>query len=189
MNTKVFFIHANLGEREFFRVPFFQLKEHNNTPLKRKISLRFCGRLNCEQQSRKFIDSFDESIMFSDSFLMLSVKTRITSSSDILVVVVWNSIHSGSVTNRTGNKGLFLYYLMLLYWPYQLLAMTVLSQLRVSIFKTVRPRAPCCARCMGHTIRTWSAVCSMLPHSQFGKGSRPHLCMHDGIAQHQSAGG
>ena len=29
---------------------------------------------------------------------------------------------------------------------------------------------------MGHAIRTWSAVCSAAPHSQFG-GARPHLCM------------
>ena len=30
---------------------------------------------------------------------------------------------------------------------------------------------------MGHPIRTWSAVCSAAPHSQFGEGARPHLCM------------
>ena len=30
---------------------------------------------------------------------------------------------------------------------------------------------------MGHVIRTWSAVCSVKPHSQFGEGARPHLCM------------
>ena len=33
------------------------------------------------------------------------------------------------------------------------------------------------ARCMGNAIRTWSAVCSAAPHSQFGEGARPHLCM------------
>ena len=41
----------------------------------------------------------------------------------------------------------------------------------------VRPRAPCGARCMGHIVSTWSAVCSEAPHSQFGEGARPHLCM------------
>ena len=46
-----------------------------------------------------------------------------------------------------------------------------------SSYKTVRPRAPCGARCMGHAIRMWSAVCSAVPHSQFGEGARPHLCM------------
>ena len=43
--------------------------------------------------------------------------------------------------------------------------------------KTVRPRAPCGARCIGHAVRTWSAVCSEAPHSQFSEGARPHLCM------------
>ena len=28
-----------------------------------------------------------------------------------------------------------------------------------------------------HAVRTWSAVCSDEPHSQFGEGARPHLCM------------
>ena len=26
-------------------------------------------------------------------------------------------------------------------------------------------------------VSTWSAVCSEAPHSQFGEGARPHLCM------------
>ena len=30
---------------------------------------------------------------------------------------------------------------------------------------------------MGHAVSTWSAVCSEVPHSQFGEGARPHLCM------------
>ena len=41
----------------------------------------------------------------------------------------------------------------------------------------VRLRAPCGARCMGHAIRTWPAVCSMALHSQYGDGAKPHLCM------------
>ena len=52
-----------------------------------------------------------------------------------------------------------------------------LSQHRVSSSKTVRPRAPCGARCMEHAVSTWSAVCSKAPHSQFSEGARPHLCM------------
>ena len=52
-----------------------------------------------------------------------------------------------------------------------------LSQHRVSSSKTVRPRATCGARCIGHAVSTWSAVCSEAPHSQFGEGARPHLCM------------
>ena len=52
-----------------------------------------------------------------------------------------------------------------------------LSQHRVSSSKTVRPRAPCVAQCIGHAVSTWSAVCSEAPHSQFGEGARPHLCM------------
>ena len=58
-----------------------------------------------------------------------------------------------------------------------MLAVVSLSQHRVSSSKTVRPRAPCGARCIGHAVSTWSAVCSEAPHSQFGEGARPHLCM------------
>ena len=58
-----------------------------------------------------------------------------------------------------------------------MLAMMLLSQHRVSSSKTVRPRAPCGARCIGHAVSTWSAVCSAAPHSRFGEGARPHLCM------------
>ena len=58
-----------------------------------------------------------------------------------------------------------------------MLAVVLLSQHRVSSSKTVRPRAPCGARFREHAIRTWSAVCSEAPYSQFGEGARPHLCM------------
>ena len=58
-----------------------------------------------------------------------------------------------------------------------MLAVMLLSQHWVSSSKTVRPRAPCGARCMGHAVSTWSAVCSRAPRSQFGEGARPHLCM------------
>ena len=65
----------------------------------------------------------------------------------------------------------------LLCCPDQMLAVIWLSQHQVSSSKTVRPRAPCGARCMGHAMRTWSAVCSETSHLQFGEGARPHLCM------------
>ena len=58
-----------------------------------------------------------------------------------------------------------------------MLAVVLLSQHRVLSLKTVRPCAPCGARCIAHAVRTWSAVCSEAPHSQFGEGARPHLCM------------
>ena len=58
-----------------------------------------------------------------------------------------------------------------------MLVVMSLSQHRVSSSKTVRPRAPCGARCIGHAVSSWSAVCSEAPHSQFGEGARPHLCM------------
>ena len=51
------------------------------------------------------------------------------------------------------------------------------GQHRVSSSKTFRPCAPCGARCIGHAVSTWSAACSEAPHSQFGEGVRPHLCM------------
>ena len=86
-------------------------------------------------------------------------------------------INSKSDTNRTGAEGLSFYYPRLLHCLNQMLAVVLLSQHRVSSSKTVRPRAPCGARCIGHAVRTWSAVCSKAPHSQFGEGVRPHLCM------------
>ena len=86
-------------------------------------------------------------------------------------------IHSRSDTNRTGAKGLSFYYPRMLYCLDQMLAVMSLSQHRVSSSKTVRPRAPCGARCIGHVVSTWSAICSEAPHSQFGEGARPHLCM------------
>ena len=92
-------------------------------------------------------------------------------------VVVWRGIHSKSDTNRTGVEGLSFYYPRLLYFPNQMLAMMLLTQHRVSSSKTVRPRAPCNDRYMWYAIRTWSAVCSAVPLSQFGEGARPHFCM------------
>ena len=86
-------------------------------------------------------------------------------------------IHSRSDTNRTGAEGLYFYYPRLLHCLDQMLAVMSLSQHRVSSSKTVRPRAPCGARCIGHAVSTLSAVCSKAPHSQFGEGVRPHLCM------------
>ena len=86
-------------------------------------------------------------------------------------------IHSRPDTNRTGAEGLSFHYPRPLHCLDQMLAVMLLSQHRVSSSKTVRPRAPCGARCMGHIVSTWSAVCSETPHSQFGEGARPHLCM------------
>ena len=87
------------------------------------------------------------------------------------------SIHSRPDTSRTGAESLSFYYPRLLHCLNQVLAVMLLSQHRVSSSKTVRPRAPCGARCIGHAVSTWSAVCSEAPHSQFGEGARPHLCM------------
>ena len=86
-------------------------------------------------------------------------------------------IHSRSDTNRTGAEGLSFYYPRVLHCLGQMLEVMSLSQHRVSSSKTVRPSAPCGARCIGHAVSTWSAVCSEAPHSQFGEGARPHLCM------------
>ena len=77
-------------------------------------------------------------------------------------------IHSRSNTNRTRLEALSFYYPRLMYCLNQMLAVMLLSQYRVSSSKTIRPRA----------VRTWSAVCSDAPHSQFGEETRPHLCMH-----------
>ena len=58
-----------------------------------------------------------------------------------------------------------------------MLAVMLLSQHRALSSKTVRSRAPCGARCIGHAVSTWAAICSEAPHSQFGEGARFHLCM------------
>ena len=81
-------------------------------------------------------------------------------------------IHFRSDTNRTGAEGLSFYYPRLLHCLNQMLAVVSLSQHRVSSSKTIRPRAPCGARCIGHAVNTWSAVCSVAPHSPFGEGAR-----------------
>ena len=94
----------------------------------------------------------------------------------IVIVIVWRGIHSRSDTNRTGAKGLSFYYPRLLYCLNQILAVMLLSQQWVLSSKTVRPHAPCGARCIDH-VRTWSVVCSETSHLQFGEGARPHLCM------------
>ena len=86
-------------------------------------------------------------------------------------------IYSRSDTNRTGAEGLFFYYPRLLHCLNQMLAVMLLIQHGVSSSKTVRPRASSGARCIGHAVSTWSAVCSEAPHSQFGEGARPYLCM------------
>ena len=87
------------------------------------------------------------------------------------------SIHSRSDTNRTGVEGLSFYYPRLLHCLNQMLAVVLLSQHQVLSSKTIRPHAPCGAQCIGHAVSTWSAVCSEVPHSQFGEGVRPHLYM------------
>ena len=88
-------------------------------------------------------------------------------------------IHLRLDTNRTGAEGLSFYYPRLLHCLDQMQAVMSLSQHRVLSSKTVRPRAPCGARCIGHTVSTWSAVCSEAPHSQFDEGARPHFCMNE----------
>ena len=86
-------------------------------------------------------------------------------------------IHCRSDTNRTGAEGLSFYFPRLQNCLNQMLPVVLLNQHRVSSSKTVRPRAPCGARCIEHAVNTWSAVCSEAPHSQSGEGARPHLCM------------
>ena len=64
--------------------------------------------------------------------------------------------------------------------PKQMLAAMMLSQHWVSSSRIIRPRTPCHAQCRlwGTLLKLyWSAVCSMEPHSQFGEGARPHLCI------------
>ena len=127
------------------------------------------------QNSQNLIDS-----QKLPSFTKLKSNSSATTSNIHLnnfVVVVWRGIHSRSDTNRTGAEGLSFYYPRLLHCLNHMLAVMLLSQHRVSSSKTVRSRAPCGARCIGHAVSTWSAVCLEAPHSQFGEGERFHLCM------------
>ena len=57
----------------------------------------------------------------------------------------------------------------------------------VSYSKTVRPRALCGVRCMGHANRTWSGIYLVAPHSYFGEVALIYAWT-NGIAQHQSPG-
>ena len=112
----------------------------------------------------------------ANSIASESVKNRVYKTKDrespLLVVRRrrrLKGIHSRSDTNRNGAEGLSFYYPRLLHCLDQMLVVMSLSQNRVSSSKTVRPRAPCGARCIGHAVSTWSAVCSEAPHSQFGE--------------------
>ena len=84
-------------------------------------------------------------------------------------------IHSRSDTNRAGAEGLSFYYPRLLHCLDQMLAVMPLSQHRVSSSKTIRPRAPCGARCIGPDVSTWSAVCSETPHRKSNESRFNHL--------------
>ena len=106
-----------------------------------------------------------------NAFLFLKIVCVITLTP--IVVVIWKGIHFRSDTNRTGAEDLS-FYPRLLYCLNQMLAVMLLSQHRVLSSKT---SCPCGARCIGHAVSTWYAVCSEAPHSQFGEEARPHLCM------------
>ena len=107
----------------------------------------------------------------------VKVTCRWCSTFGIVIVIVSKGIHFRSDTNKIEAEGLSFYYPRLLHCLNQMLAMILLSQHRVFSFKTVRPRAPCGARCIGHAVRTCSTVCLEAPHFKFGEGARPHLCM------------
>ena len=98
-------------------------------------------------------------------------------------------IHSRPDTNRTGAEGLSFYYPRLLHCLDQMLAVMLLSQHRVSSSKTVRPRAPCGARCMG-TLLVHGLRFALRHHTRNSVKERDPICAWTkGIAQHQSAGG
>ena len=78
---------------------------------------------------------------------------------------------------RMGTKGLSFYHPNLLGCVDQMLAVIELSQLLVSLSKTVRPIIPLGARCVGHVKIMWSAVCSLVSHLPFVEKARLHLCM------------
>ena len=98
-------------------------------------------------------------------------------------------IHSRPDTNRTGAEGLSFYYPRLLHCLDQMLAAMLLSQHRVSSSKTVRPRAPCGARCM-ETLLVHGLRFALRCRTRNSVKERDPICAWtNGIAQHQSAGG
>ena len=82
-----------------------------------------------------------------------------------------------SDTSRTGAEGLSFYYPRLLYCPDQMLTVMLLIQHRVSSSKTARPRLHVVLDVWGTLLERGLRFCSAAPHSQFGEGARPHLCM------------
>ena len=136
--------------------------------------------LFCDISSLNNIDYINIFLCRKDVCLRLFSNCKQCWYSDVgpmLIVVVWKAIHSVSDTNRTTAEGLSFYYPRLLHCLNQMLAVMLLSQHWVFSSKTVRPHAPCGARCIGHAVSTWPRVCLKAPHSQFGEGARPHLCM------------
>ena len=61
-----------------------------------------------------------------------------------------------------------------------MLVVMTLSQHRVSSSKAVRSSNLRDARCMGHAEITCSAVCLVMPHSQFNERVRSHLYIVEG---------
>ena len=114
-------------------------QEHTTINLKLNL-LMDCLTLCCNYSKNRFLtDGF-----FSMSYKRFNRRRRRR----------LKGIHSRSDTNRTGAEGLFFYYPRLLHCLDQMLAVMSLSQHRVSSSKTVRPRAPCGARCIGHAVST-----------------------------------
>ena len=77
----------------------------------------------------------------------------------------------------TGAEGLSFYYPQTAALPESDAVSGVIKPASSFVIQNRQPRAPCGARCIGHAISTWSAVCSEAPHLQFGEGARPHLYM------------
>ena len=115
--------------------------------------------------------------MFTNLYTWFTFRLHLTFTHLLRCCHRLKGIHSRSDTSRTGAEVLSFYYTRLLHCLNQMLAVVLLSQHRVSSSETVRTRAPYGAQCIGHTVSTWSAVCSEAPHSKFGEGARPHLCM------------
>ena len=70
-----------------------------------------------------------------------------------------------------------------------MLALMSLSQHRVSSSKTVRPRAPCGARCIGTLLEHGLRFAQKRRTRNSVKERDPICAWTNGIAQHQSAGG
>ena len=95
----------------------------------------------------------------------------------VVIVVVWRGIHSRLDTNKIGSEDLSFFLSQAAVLPESDAGSDDIKP--ASGFVIQNHQTSCSMWCLMYrdAVSTWSAVCSEAPHSQFGEGARPHLCM------------